>query len=150
ICSVLRRPHGAKAESEIDRLLIEAGTPRRRLQRARAAILREQLGQRRVSGGWLLRVPPGANFRRQLSAAGLTRSLASLFGLRLVHYALLMTAWWVLGRGALSGQLNQGYSGYSGHFGHFSHFGMLIAWAMLLLTAVPFHLLAEWMQGRFA
>ena len=147
ICSVLRRPHEAKAEDEVDRLLVEAGTPGRRRARARAAILREQLGQRRISGGWLLRTPPGANFWQQLGEAGLTRSLAATFSLRLIHYALLMTAWWVLGRGALSGQLDQGQFG---HLGHLGYFGWLIAWAILLLTAVPFHLLAEWMQGRFA
>src|SRR5262245_24447753 len=135
ICSVLRRPHEIKVEDKVERLLIEAGTPKRRLARARAAILREQLGQRRVSGGWLLRLAPGASFWRQLNVAGLPRSLAATFGLRLIHYALLMTAWWVLGRGALNGQLDQGW---------------LKAWALLLLTAVPFHLFAEWMQGRFA
>lgn len=138
ICSVLRRPLEAKAAGEVERLLIEAGTPKRRLAQARAAILREQLGQRRISGGWLLRLPPSASFRRLLNDAGLPRSLASLFGLRFVHYALLMTAWFVLGRGALNGKLDQGLSGW------------LIAWALLLLTAVPFHLLAEWLQGRFA
>src|SRR5262245_26308867 len=76
ICSVLRRPHEAKAEGEVDRLLAEVETPRCRRARARAAILREQLGQRRISGGWLLRMRPGVNFWRQLREAGLTRSLA--------------------------------------------------------------------------
>ena len=109
ICSVLRRPHEVKVEGEVERLLIEAGTPRRRLSRARAAILREQLGQRRITGGWLLRMAPGASFWRQLSEAGLPRSLALVSGLRLIHYALLMTAWYVLGRGALNGQLDQGW-----------------------------------------
>jgi ATP-binding cassette subfamily B protein len=135
ICSVLRRPHEINVEVEVERLLIEAGTPKRRLARARAAILRERLGQRRVNGGWLLRMSPGASLRRQLGEAGLLRSLASLFGLRLVHYALLITSWRLLGRGALNGQFD---------------YAWMIAWALLLLTAVPFHLLAEWMQGRFA
>src|SRR5215468_341946 len=71
ICSVLRRPHEVNVEGEIERLLIEAGTPKRRLARARAAILRERLGRRRVSGGWLLRTPPGASLRRQMGEAGL-------------------------------------------------------------------------------
>ncbi|HKX29780.1 MAG TPA: ABC transporter ATP-binding protein [Blastocatellia bacterium] len=143
ICSVLRRPHEAKAEGEVDRLLAEVGTPSRWRARARTAILREQLGPRRISGGWLLRMPPGVNFWRQLRAAGLTRSLAVTFGLRLIHYALLVTAWWVLGRAALSGQLNQD------QFARYGYLGLPIAWGMLLLTAVPFHLLAEWRQGRF-
>jgi ATP-binding cassette subfamily B protein len=138
ICSALRRPHETKVEGEVERLLVNAGTPKRRLARARAAVLREQLGQRRISGGWLLRTPPSANFWRQLSEAGLARSLASIFGLRFIHYALLIVAWGVLGRGAFNGQFDRG------------HLGWLIAWALLLLTAVPFHLLAEWTQGRFA
>ena len=146
ICSVLRRPHEMKAESEVDRLLVDAGTPKRKRERARAAILREQLGQCQVTGGWLLRMPSSANFRRQLSEAGLTRSLAGTIGLRLIHYALLMTAWWVLGRGALSGQLDRSQLD---HLGQIGQLGLLIAWAMLLLTAIPFHLLAEWVQGRF-
>jgi ATP-binding cassette subfamily B protein len=137
ICSVLRRPHEVNIDGEVERLLTDAGTPKRRLARARAraAILRERLGRRRVGGGWLLRTPPGAGLRRQLRDAGLLRSLASLFGLRLVHYTLLMTAWLLLGRGALNGRPDPAW---------------MIAWALLLLTAVPFHLSVEWMQGRFA
>src|SRR5499426_2114447 len=135
ICSALRRPHEVNVEGEVERLLIEAGTPKRRLARARVTILRERLGQRRVSGGWLLRTPPGVSLRRQLGEAGLLRSLASLFGLRLVHYALLITSWRLLGRGALNGRFD---------------YAWMIAWALLLLTAVPFHLSAEWTQGRFA
>src|SRR5215831_17942949 len=135
ICSVLRRPHEVNVEGEVEQLLIEAGTPKRRLARARAAILRERLRQRRVSGGWLLRTPPGASLRRQMGEAGLLRSFALLFGLRIVHYALLMTAWLLLGRGALNGQFDRAW---------------MTAWALLLLTAVPFHLSAEWAQGRFA
>jgi len=135
ICSVLRRPHEVNVEGEVERLLIEAGTPKRRLARARAAILRERLGRRRGGGGWLLRTPPGAGFRRQLGEAGLPRSLASLLGLRLVHYALLMTAWWMVGLGALNGQFDHAW---------------MAAWALLLLMAVPFHLSAEWTQGRIA
>jgi ATP-binding cassette subfamily B protein len=135
ICSILRRPHEVNVEGEVERLLIEAGTPKRRLARAQAAILQEQLGRRRINCGWLLRTSPGASLRRQLGEAGLLRALASIIGLRLVHYALLMTAWGLLGRGALNGQ-----------FGH----AWMTAWALLLLTAVPFHLSAEWAQGRFA
>jgi ATP-binding cassette subfamily B protein len=135
ICSILRRPHEVNVEGEVERLLIEARTPKRRLARARAAILRERLGRRQVSGGWLLRTPPGASLRRQLGETGLLRSSVSLLGLRLVHYALLLAAWRLLALGALNGQFNHAW---------------MTAWALLLLTAVPFHLSAEWAQGRFA
>ena len=135
ICSVFRRPHEMNLQGDVDRLLIDAGTPRRRLPKARASILLEQLGQRRISSGWLLRRSPGTGFWRQLSEAGLRRSLTRLIGMRIVNYSLLMTSWGVLGRGALNGHLD---------------YGWLIAWTLLLLTAVPFYLVAEWMQGRFA
>src|SRR5262249_3191502 len=66
ICSVLRRPHEVNVEGEVGRLLIEARTPKRRLARARGAILRERLGQRRGSGGRLLANPACARFTRSL------------------------------------------------------------------------------------
>jgi ATP-binding cassette subfamily B protein len=44
-------------------------------------------------------------------------------------------AWWILGKAALGDQLDRGW---------------LIAWAMLLLTAVPFRLFATRAQGLFA
>src|SRR5262249_60575881 len=119
IRSVLRRPHEVHVEGEVERLLTEAGPPKRRLARARAAILRERLRQRRVSGGWLLRTPPGASLRRQMGEAGLLRSLASLFGLRLVHFALLMTAWGLLGGGAFYGQID---------------YALVDAWAVFLVA----------------
>src|SRR5262245_58695557 len=46
-----------------------------------------------------------------------------------------MTAWGLLGRGALNGQFD---------------YAWMTAWALLLLTAIPFQLSAEWAQGRFA
>jgi ATP-binding cassette subfamily B protein len=150
ICATLRRPLESKVAGDVDRLLAEAGTPGRRLARARAAILREQLSQSRVSGGWLLRTSAGANFSRQLRVAGLARPLISLLSFRVLNYSLLMAAWWVLGRGALTGQFDPGPSGPVTGSAALGRSGWLIAWALLLLSAVPFHLLAEWTQGKFA
>jgi ATP-binding cassette subfamily B protein len=48
---------------------------------------------------------------------------------------LLLLSWWIVGRGALNGWLD---------------WGSLLAWALLLLTLVPFRLLAIWSQGRLA
>lgn len=72
--------------------------------------------------GWRLELPPSAPFSVQLRHAG-----AHLQGLLLlishtVSTLLLLSSWWMIGRGALSGTLDQGW---------------LWAWALLLLTTIP-------------
>src|SRR5437867_2291188 len=52
--------------AEIDRLLDDVGVPKRQQVRARRAILRQRLGSTRIAGCWLMRLPPGASFWRQL------------------------------------------------------------------------------------
>ncbi|HEX5731649.1 MAG TPA: ABC transporter ATP-binding protein [Blastocatellia bacterium] len=125
----------APIEPSVEGLLRKAGVARRRLARARAAILRERLSQARINCGWLLRLRPGASFREQLNFARLPRHLVRLVGLYSLQYILGLLAWWILGKAALGDQLDRGW---------------LIAWALLLLTAVPFRILATWSQGLFA
>jgi len=48
---------------------------------------------------------------------------------------LLITSWWLIGRAALSGHLDHGW---------------LLAWALILLTLVPFHVFGTWLQGFIA
>jgi ATP-binding cassette subfamily B protein len=120
---------------DLDRLLGDAGVTLRRRARARAAILREQLGTAPLAGCWLLRLPPDANAWRQARDGGLPHRLAGLGAARTIEYALWLLAWWMVGRGALDGRLDRGW---------------LLAWALLLLTLVPLRLLATWWEGRLA
>jgi ATP-binding cassette subfamily B protein len=69
-----------------------------------------------------------------MGEAGLLGELVVPIVLHAAHYAVLLIAWWVLGRGALSGHMDTGW---------------LTAWGLLLLTAVPLHLFAVRAQGRF-
>ena len=48
------------------------------------------------------------------------------------EYALWILSWWLIGKGALEGTFDSGW---------------LLAWALLLLTIVPFRLLSTWLQG---
>ena len=50
----------------------------------------------------------------------------------MVIQGLSILAWWMIGRGALSGNLDRGW---------------LLAWALILLTMVPIRVLAAWWQG---
>lgn len=134
ICSELRRPHEEPLVAGISELLKDAGVPASRRERARATILRHQLGSKIISGGWILRLPAGASFWKQIREAGLLRELVTPVALHAANYAVLLLAWWVLGQGALNGQIDKGW---------------LAAWGLLLLTAVPLHLFAVRAQGRF-
>lgn len=119
----------------IDWVLNTADIPPRRRQRARSAILREQLGPRMRCCCWLLRLPPSAKVWRQVCQARLPQCLLTLLGAHTVQYALLLLAWWLVGRGALQGALE---------------FAWLEAWVLLLLTLIPFRLLVTWLQGHVA
>lgn len=119
----------------VEDLLRRAGVARRRFQQARARMLGERLSRARIPGGWLLRLRPGANFLEQIRFARLPRHLSKLAFYYALQYFLGLLAWWILGKAALGDQLDRGW---------------LIAWAMLLLTAVPFRLFATWAQGLFA
>ena len=135
IAAAMRRPHEEPLIERVARLLEYAGVSKSRRQRAAKAVLSRQLGSRIISGGWILRRSPGASFWKQMQEACLVRELAAPVLLHAAHYAVLLLAWWVLGRGALSGQMDTGW---------------LAAWGLLLLTAVPLHVLAVRAQGRFA
>jgi ATP-binding cassette subfamily B protein len=51
------------------------------------------------------------------------------------EYFFLILSWWLVGRGALAGHLDRGW---------------LFAWALILLTLVPFRWLNTWLQGWLA
>ncbi len=135
IAAALRRPYEQTYGAEIDRMLAAAGIPARRRSRARSAILAERLGPAPIGGCWLLRLSPGANFWRQMQYAGMPRHLLAFVAAHTSYYLLWLLSWWVIGSGVLRGRLDWGW---------------LLAWALLLLTLIPFRLLATWSQGRFA
>ena len=125
----------SRARPAIDALLERVGVPRRRMARARQTILRDRLGALRLGGSYLLRLPPGSGLWRQLRQARLPGRAAAFLVGHLVQYLLMMGAWWVLGRSALAGNLDHGW---------------MVAWALLLITIIPFQLLTIWSQGRLA
>ena len=120
---------------EVDGLLNEAGIPEARCGAARAALLLERLRTKEVGGCWLIRQSPGAGFSSQANRAHLPRRLGILLLAHAAEYLLLIVSWWLIGRAALSGHLDNGW---------------LLAWALILLTLVPFRVLSTWLQGVLA
>jgi ATP-binding cassette subfamily B protein len=120
---------------EVDGLLNEAGIPETRRSVAREALFLERLRTRELGGCWLLRQSPGADFWSQAKRIHLPRRLAMLLAAHAAEYLLLIVSWWLIGRAALAGHLDNGW---------------LLAWALILLTLVPFRVLSTWLQGLLA
>lgn len=102
-------------------------------ERIERALLAETLGAGAQRGGWLLRLSPGSPLRLQVLEARVPRALGLLLFSYSAQLALGALAWWLIGRSALSG--------------NFTWVGMW-AWALLLVTTVPFQQLAGFAQRQ--
>jgi ATP-binding cassette subfamily B protein len=135
VCTALCQGLDTPLQVDVERLLDEAGVSGRRQARVRIALLRQQLSTARISDCWLLRLPAGTSFWRQLRYAGVWQRLLALLGAHAMQYGLWLLSWWLLGQGAFQGRLERGW---------------LLAWALLLLALAPLRLLVTWLQGALA
>jgi ATP-binding cassette subfamily B protein len=131
ICQHLDAP----LRTDFDQLLEKAEVPKKRRGIVRSALLRDALGYFEVGNCWLLRLPPGASFIKQLKKDRLHLRFFALALVQFIQYLLLIGSWWVIGRGALQGRFD---------------YGWLLAWMLLLLTMIPFRLIITWLQGVIA
>jgi len=133
--AALCEPYEAPVTAEIDRLLVIAGVPGRRRQQVRSVMLRERLATQRVSGCWILRLPPTSGFWRQLAQAHLPRRVVLMLSVFTLVYGLEIASWSLIGHAALNGRLDLGW---------------LTAWALLILSLIPLHILGSWLDSTFA
>jgi ATP-binding cassette, subfamily B, bacterial len=131
LCAAFEAPILQEIQETLDRAQI----PSAKQARARNAILRERLSAKRIRGIWLLRLPPGANFREQLRHARIPRRLGALAGAHAIQYLLWILAWYVVGSNVLRGGTDRGW---------------LIPWSLLLLTLVPLRVFITRLQGWVA
>ena len=127
--------HEAPLNREIDRVLQVAGLPPGRWQQVRPVIARARLGNKKIGGMWLLRLPPTASFSRQIIAARLPLMLLGLLALFGTTYGLEIAGWSVMGQTALSGRID---------------FGWLAAWALIILSVVPLRYAGGRINARLA
>jgi ATP-binding cassette subfamily B protein len=128
-------PHAGKHRDAIEKTLEACGVAGKRRERAFDAILRDRLRYTKVATVETLRTPAGAGFAKQLREAGVLRKAALLVGAHFAQYLLWILAWYLLGRDALSGRLDEGW---------------LMAWALALAAIVPCRLATTWLQGAVA
>ncbi|XXT23232.1 ABC transporter ATP-binding protein [Sorangium sp. So ce429] len=133
---IVRRALSAHLEdrpaSHVDKWLAAARVPQRRAARARAELLAQLVADKPISGMWLLRADPGSSFRRLLSMRGVLRRGAVFLGAAALQIALGVFAWWLIGAGALDGDVQPGW---------------LVAWVLLSLSAIFVQLFASWTGG---
>jgi ATP-binding cassette, subfamily B, bacterial len=125
----------AQVEPKISGLLTKTGLTGSRRTEARRALLKGLLANAPPAVCWQLRQRPGTRPWDLARAAGLPLQLVALLGAYAAQYLALLGAWWLIGQAALSGRVDPAW---------------LVAWALLLLTAVPLRALNTWLQGRIA
>jgi ATP-binding cassette subfamily B protein len=103
-----------------------------RRARVTAQLARETLAATIVAHGFLVRLGRGQSFRAQLRAAHVPRRLVTHLTVFAASLGLHVLAFWLVGRGALSGRLDWGF---------------LSAFLLALLSAVPLSALATWTAG---
>ena len=116
----------------IDQVLNAASIPDGIRGRVQAGILRETLRTVRLNGVWLLRLPPGTSFLEQISRTRVPKRALGLTSAYTIQYVLFLLSWWIVGKAALEGRMERGW---------------LLAWALLLLTIIPFRSLITYLQG---
>jgi ATP-binding cassette subfamily B protein len=129
LARMLAEPIVAPMRAGCDAILDAAQIPEARRERARQALLRRRAALDPIEGIWQLRLPPEAPLYRQLQGERVPRAAALTIGAHLVHHALLLLAWWLIGRGILQGR---------------SDLGWLFAWALVLLSIVPLRAAQSW------
>ncbi len=131
LCAPLLAPHLAMLQP----LLSGSALAPERRGRVQQALLAEILGGKPIPGCWLLRLSPGAPLRQQLTRLHFPATIWLLISSFLAQLVLGLLGWWLIGRSTLAGQFEWGW---------------LVAWALLLLTAIPFQWLTSLAQGRLA
>lgn len=128
----LTRSLREEAAGPTSHILEQAGISAERGQESLNAIIDEQLSSRPMRGCWLLRLSPGSDFKQQIRHARIPFTLAGIGVAYFFAQILTIFSWWFIGSQALAG--------------HFTH-TVVTAWALLLLTVIPFQLLDRWLQS---
>lgn len=131
VCNEIESREGPR----VDRLLEQTAVPESRRARARRALMDSRLSFTPLAGAWTFSLPAGAAPRLHARIGGWPAALAVILGAHSAQYLLGIASWWLLGRALLGGRLDAGW---------------LQAWALVLLTTVPFVALARLSEANLA
>lgn len=135
LVETIRRPEMQSLQAPLHALLTRTRIKPSRQEQALESLCREQLALKRFENCWILRPYAGASKRewlRQTNAVSLGGWLATA---HTVQYLLWLASWAILGTLSFEGRMDKGW---------------LLAWALLLMTLVPFRVFTTWLQGVLA
>jgi ATP-binding cassette subfamily B protein len=135
LAEAVRGEPDARLLSRLDRVLERAAVAASRRDRTRGALFEEMMADRSVDIGWSVGLPPSSPFPWQLRGAGVFAAARTMLAMQLLQQALGIAGWWLVGRGALEGQLVPGW---------------LAAWGLVLLSVIPARVVGDWAQGSAA
>jgi ATP-binding cassette subfamily B protein len=135
VAAAMRAPltHGMRERSET--LLMHVGIAAERRTVVHEALLLELLGGEMLTAGWLLRLPPNAAFVWQAWHARVFQPIALTLGAQIAVQLVGLAGWLVISAQALGGTVESAW---------------LLAWGLLLFTALPLQLGAAVHMGDFS
>jgi len=135
VAAAIREPVERGLRAELIHTLIEAGLPLSKQQRTLDLLLDEQASGKRFDQCWILRSQARKGVFQVLHEANAIQNACGLLVAHVGQYLLWLGSWAILGSLSFSGHMDRGW---------------LLAWALLLLTLIPFQLLTTWLEGLFA
>jgi len=126
---------GAQVQDRFEGVLDGIGLSESRRHRVLRSMIEERVENVIVAEVWKLDHPPSANLWTHASRAGLPGKLAAFLSAYGAEYGLWILSWVLVGKWAMEGRFDSGW---------------LLAWALLLLTLIPLHMLAMWEEARLA
>jgi len=129
LCHAMEAPVAAQLGTWLGGVVPDPRHRRRVLDQS----VRELLQKERVTGCYMIRIPPGASFWAQMRMDGIPARVFLLVASHAVQFALGLGAWYTLGAGVFGAGLDRSW---------------LLAWGLCLLSAIPFQVLTVWLQGR--
>jgi ATP-binding cassette, subfamily B, bacterial len=135
VYDAIREPAEGASRREIDQALDRIQISRSRESKIETLLVNEQLEDSRFNQYWILRSPPGARPVPWLREAHFFTNLARLLGAHALQYLLWIASWAILGALSFKGRMDHAW---------------LWAWALLLMTLVPFRAFTTWLQGSLA
>ncbi|MCO4745213.1 MAG: ABC transporter ATP-binding protein [Proteobacteria bacterium] len=125
----------ALAQRGVPSMLEAAGIPEPRQHQVLQTLAKGRHGEASVGPFLTLRPHPASSLSVLSKHAGLPRLGALVLATHVLSTLAALFAWYLIGRGALSGRWETGW---------------LVAWSLALLSAVPLTVTANHAQGKFA
>lgn len=135
LTALFRSPISSEYNKPANDLLELAGIRLESRGRVANALIESWLGGEVINAGWMLRPSPGASLFVQARNSRIFPRLFGWLGMYVVQNVIFILAWWLIGRVVLDGQTDRGW---------------VWAWALLLLSALPFQIIGAYLQNKFS